>query len=175
MKHLKDYSIAEIERLNAGPKMDALVAEVLGYDVLGIVPCRPDPECSGYFLSYNRPNGPWQIDGAPLRPVYLSHCACEFTEPGDQDYFGHNAGCLGIVNEYSLDDSCAFEIVDWLVEQSYSVLVETRHSNISYCQICKMKDKEHLAGFEECIGWGEGRKRPLAICRALLTFVWCTI
>ena len=148
------------ENMLVGPETDALVAEVLGYDVLGIVPCVLD--YTGRYAI------PYCGEGKFPRPVYLRNCICKLKQPSDIDYFGHFAGCLGIIKEYSLEDNFAFEIVDWLVEQDYSVLVETRHQTTSYCQICQTENREPLAGFERSVGWGQGKTRPLAICRALL-------
>ena len=160
-----------IDNMQAGPGLDTLVAEILGYNVLGIVECLSDPECTRYYLSYKGPLDSWVSEPGTLRPVYLDRCACEFTEPGDQDYFGHNAGCLSVVKEYSRSDEFAFGIVDWLVEQGYSVTVTT-YSNESFCHIFEPDDRWEPNEFvQQTFRWlttSRGDTRPLVICHALL-------
>ncbi len=152
-----------IDNMPAGPELDALVAKILGYDVLGITNCVSD-YVGGYDILYDcKPVCPI------LRPVYLRGCCCgEFRKDKDIDYFGHFAACLEVAPEFSKDDKSAFEIVDWLVEQGYSVMVETCSSTTCYCQIRKLKNIEHLETFEKYIGWGKGETRAIAICRALV-------
>ena len=155
-----------IENLPAGSEMDALVAEILGYDVLGITHCLPDPEGLGYYLAYERLED-WEIVCSELRPVYLYQCACEFAKPNDKKYFGHVAGCLEICKEYSEEDNYAFEAVDWLVGKGYPVTISTYQDN-SYCQVYEIEEKRSWADWYSHISDGEGKTRPLAICRALL-------
>ena len=157
-----------IENLPAGPELDALVAEILGYDVLGITYCLPDPECTGYYLAYESLED-WQIPRGELRPVYLYDCVCEFAKPSAKNYFSHVAGCLEIIKEYSLEDNYAFEVVDWLVGKGYPVTISTYQDN-SYCQIYEIEEKGNWADWYSRISDGEGKTRPLAICHALLFF-----
>jgi hypothetical protein len=93
----------KVENCPAGPEVDAAVARALGLDVLGIIPCCPDPETFGYLVGYEE-------QGNIPRPVYLRDCACEFKEPNDVDYFGHHAGCLDVVHDYSTDIAAAWEV-----------------------------------------------------------------
>jgi len=164
---LKELTREAIEKMPAGPEMDALVAEILGYNVLGITHCWPDHECFGYDVPYELLED-CEISWTELRPVYLDHCVCEFAKPDDKRYWEHGAGCLGVVPEYSLEDMYAFDIVDWLVEQDYRVNV-TVSPDGAYCQIYKLRDKDFFANLYEAISYGIGETRPLAICRSLLS------
>ena len=157
---MRTYTKDEIDNLLAGPEMDALVAEILGYNVLGITHCFPEPECTGYYLTYKSLED-WQIPGAELRPVYLYDCACEFAEPGDKRYFGHTAGCLEIVPEFSEDDCQSLEILKkylwWKAESDLS-------EDGSICWHIRIGEPPNHKWFS-----GIGETIALAICRALLS------
>ena len=167
---MKNLTRDSIDSMKVGPELDALVAEILGYDILGITPCLLDPECGGYYLSYDK-LADWETLMAESRPVFLYRCVCELGRPEDKNYFGHNAGCLGVVKEYSLEDTFAFEVVDWLVEQGYSITVITS-ANKSFCRIFEPDDSwepnESVPQTFKWINEGRGETRALAICRASL-------
>jgi hypothetical protein len=82
----------EIDELEAGPELDALVArKVIGLDVRGITDCT-SCGCGWFSVPFDGRVG--QI--ASKRPVYLDHCVCNLRDEHDVELFdGHIAGCAG--------------------------------------------------------------------------------
>ena len=138
----------EINSMETGAEMDALVARALGYDVLGIVLC--EPTIDGYII-------PYRPEGTVSRPVFLRDCICNLRQPSDIDYFGHFAGCLEVIPEYSEDDCRALIILKkypiWVAE------VDPFRENLIVWHLS-------LNNYEWV--FGEGKTIALAICRALL-------
>ncbi len=140
----------EINSMEVGPEMDALIAEILGYKVLGIVLCEPSHDSNGYIIPY------WP-EGTVFRPVFLRDCICNLRQPSDIDYFGHSAGCLEVIPEYSEDDCHVLTILKkypiWVAE------VDPFRENLIVWRLS-------LNNYEWV--FGEGKTIALAICRALL-------
>ena len=154
-----------IDEMQAGPEMDALVAEnVTGLDVLGITPC-------------TRFEGSWDVPLRPCtewgtrRPVYLRRpdtggCCCEVREPEDHDYWGHIAMCLEVVPCSSVEMAPAWQVVEAMMSKGAAVHIDHWDGNT-----CPDTTWEVIFVSPWFRGEASCHTAPLAICRAALRAV----
>jgi hypothetical protein len=145
-------------------EIDAAVAKALGKNVLGTALCLQHQ--SDYLIPFDGRGGTVE------RPVYLYGCYCEFREPGDADYFGHVAGCLEVVPEFSTDIKVAWGLVEEMRQRGF-VLHPLDESSERVCEhwCARFVTADDPAGMPWEAGWsGYGYTAPLAICRAFLEF-----
>ena len=100
-------------------ELDAKVVEVLGFELVGLVPAYRNPE-----------GGSWQVGicDDDVQPAYVRHCDCDIRDDlilkGYEDdpwlaqsYKGHMLCCLDVVPFYSEDIAEDLELFDWLAER----------------------------------------------------------
>lgn len=155
-------TIIKIDEMEAGPELDALVAEhVMKLDVVGFMPCMNHGH--GYYdVPYDGNAGDFSV----VRPICVTNCFCELKDPRDITILGHIAGCLDAIGDYSTDIAAAWKVVEKL------------HGEISF-EICNYlaDDTNDVWGWHcqiiygNSFGNGNGETAPLAICRAALKCV----
>lgn len=132
-------------------ELNALIAEkVMGLQVLGVTACERDPECGYLEVPYD------PIDGrGESRSIYLRNCRCDNEKRAtDTDYFGHFAGCVEVVPDYSLCIADAMLVVEKMREKEFDVEMEAASEG---CWMVKMNE---VTEFDDSL--------PRAICLAAL-------
>ena len=169
--------------MKAGPKLNTLVAEAMGLEVLGSVVCQMDPEDSIAWHGSPCPGHPEDDEGKcglwyPKLPVYLKGCHCELLDEEEdlewdkwhEKAFGHYGACMEIVPFYSEYIVAAMEVVERLRAQDWEV-------DIRGCYSSPHKCAHPWSAFFVESGLGKpfgrmakdyGDTAPLAICLAAL-------
>lgn len=105
-----------IDEMEAGPELDALLAGLTGLNVLGFINVEREPECcceQHWTIPFDRYARVEHYD-VDVRPVYLKECCCDLIDESDPDYvdyFGHTLHCLGVVLPYSTVDAATWKLV----------------------------------------------------------------
>ena len=164
--------VIDIDTMPAGLEMDALVAGVMGLNVIGEANCAC-PE-GDWYISSQYPEKDW----GHMRPVFLRKCICDRAAECDAIFakecpdlaeyifgdhlkddtvLGHRKGCLGVVSEYSVLIFPAWEVVEkFRTPQSHGIRISIGTVRVNVI-IFGEPDAEYGATADTA---------PLAICRA---------
>lgn len=146
----------DLDKLVAGPELDALVAEkVMGLRLDGVFPIQQH-EAGGWDpLDEN--------DGIPLagyqkKPTYRT-CGDHPMPPFE---YKHGSTCRRVVPEYSIDIAAAWEVVEKVRAARFNLLLDMTWGHQGILAFARERIHEVKV---------EGGSVPLAICRAALKAV----
>jgi len=141
--------------VNNNRKLDALIACLLGLDVLGEAPCYQRWTSKRWLVADREINSP------KMQPVFLRSCVCQYKT--DQPvFFNHIGSCLEVVPFYCQDRNLAVDALEQVCDE-HELICKTYRAPDGWWIV----ELSRITDNKGSVACGINESLALAICKAL--------